>query len=221
MDSKKMAENVLLYVLRNILKILHPFMPFITEEIWQHLPSNHEPLILATWPLYNDNLTFQDSVASIEYIKVAIKAIRNARAETNIVPSRKSKQIFVTKDERIKDYILKGKRYFMNLASADDIEILEDKTSLGKDNISVILDKCEVFLPLKDLIDFEKELERIEKEKEKLEGEIKRVKSKLTNEGFISKAPEKIILEEKEKQKKYEDMLEKVLERLESIKNNL
>ena len=221
MDSKKMAENVLLYVLRNILKILHPFMPFITEEIWQHLPSNHEPLILATWPLYNDNLTFQDSVASIEYIKVAIKAIRNARAETNIVPSRKSKQIFVTKDERIKDYILKGKRYFMNLASADDIEILEDKTSLGKDNISVILDKCEVFLPLKDLIDFEKELERIEKEKEKLEGEIKRVKSKLTNEGFISKAPEKIILEEKEKQKKYEDMLEKVLERLESIKNIL
>ena len=221
MDSKKMAENVLLYVLRNILKILHPFMPFITEEIWQHLPSNHEPLILATWPLYNDNLTFQDSVASIEYIKVAIKAIRNARAETNIVPSRKSKQIFVTKDERIKDYILKGKRYFMNLASADDIEILEDKIGLGKDNISVILDKCEVFLPLKDLIDFEKELERIEKEKEKLEGEIKRVKSKLTNEGFISKAPEKIILEEKEKQKKYEDMLEKVLERLESIKNNL
>ena len=221
MDSKKMAENVLLYVLRNILKILHPFMPFITEEIWQHLPSNHEPLILATWPLYNDNLTFQDSVASIEYIKVAIKAIRNARAETNIVPSRKSKQIFVTKDERIKDYILKGKRYFMNLASADDIEILEDKTSLGKDNISVILDKCEVFLPLKDLIDFEKELERIEKEKEKLEGEIKRVKSKLTNEGFISKAPEKIILEEKEKEKKNEDMLEKVLERLESIKNIL
>lgn len=220
-DSKSTAEGVLLYVLRDILKILHPFMPYITEEIWQHLPSNEKALIVTNWPIYKDDMTFLSSVESIEYIKIAIKAIRNARAEMNIIPSRKSKIIFVTKEEKIKKYILNGSRYFINLASADDIEVLDNKSGLGEDNISVILDKCEVFLPLKDLIDFEKELERLEKEKEKLENEIKRVKSKLSNEGFVSKAPEKVITEEKEKQKKYEDMMEKVLERLESIKNNL
>ena len=139
----------------------------------------------------------------------------------NIVPSRKSKQIFVTRDETIKDNILKGKRYFINLASAEEVEILESKSDLGEDNISVILNNCEVFLPLKDLIDFEKELERLEKEKEKLENEIKRVKSKLSNKGFVDKAPEKVIQEEKEKQVKYENMMEMVLERLENIKNNL
>lgn len=220
-ETKRVAKGVLLYVLKNILKILHPFMPYITEEIWQHLPLSEDALIIAKWPNYNEDMTYEDSVKSIEYIKNAIKAIRNARAEMNIVPSRKSKQIFVTRDETIKDYILKGKRYFINLASAEEVEILESKSDLGEDNISVILNNCEVFLPLKDLIDFEKELERLEKEKEKLENEIKRVKSKLSNKGFVDKAPEKVIQEEKEKQVKYENMMEMVLERLENIKNNL
>ncbi len=149
-----------------------------------------------------------------------IKGIRNARAEMNIVPSRKSTVIFVTEDEGIKDIINYGKRYFINLASAEKIEILDNKTNIGDDNISVVLSKCEVFLPLKDLIDFDKEIERLEKEREKLEGELKRVKGKLANEGFISKAPEKVVAEEREKQKKYEEMMEKVLERLENIKSN-
>ena len=138
----------------------------------------------------------------------------------NIVPSRKSTQIFVTADKKIKDILTNGSRYFLNLASAEEIEIRDTKDGIGEDNISVVLDKCEVFLPLKDLIDFEKEIERLEKEKEKLEGEIKRVVGKLSNEGFIKKAPEKVVAEEKEKQKKYEEMLEKVIERLESIKSN-
>ena len=220
-ESKKIAQGVLLYVLKDILKILHPFMPYITEEIWQHLPSNKQALIVTKWPKYKENMNYEDSVDSIEYIKTAIKSIRNARAEMNIIPSRKSKQIFVCKDEKIKSYILNGKNYFINLASADEIEVLENKADLGEDNISVILNKCEVFLPLKDLIDFEKELERLEKEKEKLEVEIKRVKSKLSNEGFVSKAPEKVIAEEKEKQVKYENMMEMVIERLEGIKKNI
>ena len=220
-ESKKIAQGVLLYVLKDILKILHPFMPYITEEIWQHLPSNKQALIVTKWPKYKENMNYEDSVDSIEYIKTAIKSIRNARAEMNIIPSRKSKQIFVCKDEKIKSYILNGKNYFINLASADEIEVLDNKADLGEDNISVILNKCEVFLPLKDLIDFEKELERLEKEKEKLEVEIKRVKSKLSNEGFVSKAPEKVIAEEKEKQVKYENMMEMVIERLEGIKKNI
>ena len=219
-SSKQTAEKVLLFVLKDILKLLHPFMPFITEEIWQHLPDNDKPLILSSWPVYKDELNFPESEEAIEFIKSGIKGIRNARAEMNIVPSKKSTQIFVTKNEKIKNIINYGQRYFLNLASAEEIEIRDTKDGIGEDNISVVLDRCEVFLPLKDLIDFEKEIERLEKEKEKLEGEIKRVVGKLSNEGFVKKAPEKVVAEEKEKQKKYEEMLEKVMERLESIKTN-
>ena len=218
--SKETAGRVLLYVLKDILRLLHPFMPFITEEIWQHLSDNENPLILDTWPVYKEELEFPKSEIAIEYIKSGIKGIRNARAEMNIIPSRKSNQIFVTKHEEVKEIIKNGERYFLNLASAEEIQILDDKTKITEDTISVVLDKCEVFLPLKELIDFEKEIERLEKEKEKLEGEIKRVVGKLSNEGFTSKAPAKVIDGEKEKQRKYEDMLENVVERLESIKSN-
>lgn len=218
--SKETAEKVLLYVLKDILKLLHPFMPFITEEIWQHLPENEKPLILSEWPKYKDGFNFPESEDAIEYIKAGIKGIRNARAEMNIIPSKKSNQIFVTKDEKVKDIIKKGERYFINLASAEEIEIIDDKNKIEEDTISVVLDKCEVFLPLKELVDFDKEIERLEKEKIKLEGEIKRVVGKLSNVGFTSKAPESVVAEEKEKQVKYEKMLENVVERLESIKSN-
>ena len=217
--SKQTAKKILLYVLKDTLKLLHPFMPFITEEIWQHLPGDKSPLILSDWPKYKDELYFPQAEKSMEFIKLAIRGIRNARAEMNIIPSRKSNQIFVTRDEDIKEIINNGKRYFKNLAAAETIEIKANKEDIGKDYISVVLDRCEVFLPLEDLIDFEKEIERLEKEKQKLEGEIKRVIGKLSNEGFVKKAPEKIVNEEKEKQKKYEEMLEKVLESLESIKS--
>lgn len=218
--SKETAEKVLLHVLKDILKLLHPFMPFITEEIWQHLPGDKTPLILSSWPVNKSELNFSESEEAIEFIKSGIKAIRNARAEMNIVPSRKSKQIFVTMDERVKSILTNGQRYFLNLASADGIELKETKEGIGEDNISVVLDRCEVFLPLKDLIDFEKEIERLGKDKEKLQGEIKRVVGKLSNENFVKKAPEKVVEEEREKQKKYEEMLEKVIERLDSIKSN-
>ena len=137
-DSKDTAEAVLLYVLKDILKILHPFMPYITEEIWQHLPSNEKALIVTNWPVYKNDMDYLSSVESIEYIKIAIKSIRNARAEMNIIPSRKSKIIFVTREEKVKQYILNGSRYFINLASADAIEVLDNKAGLGEDNISVI-----------------------------------------------------------------------------------
>ena len=219
-ESKVVAQKVLVYVLKDILKILHPFMPFITEEIWHHLPENKEALILTEWPKSKKDLEFNDSELSIEYIKSAIKGIRNARAEMNIAPSRKASIIFVTNDSSIKEYLENGARYFKNLASAENIDIYTNKDGIGEDNISIVLDKCEVFLPLKDLIDFDKEIERLEKEKEKLQGEIKRVVGKLSNQGFVSKAPANVVEEEKEKQKKYEEMLNKVLERLESIYNS-
>ena len=191
-ESKEVAQQVLLYVLKDINRLLHPFMPFITEEIWQHLPNNENPLIVSKWPEFREDLSFIKSEEAIEFIKTAIKGIRNARAEMNVAPSRKANIIFVTKDEEIKEIISQGERYFVNLASAEDIKILSNKDEIGEDNVSIVLDRAEAFLPLKDLIDFDKEMERLEKEKEKLEGELKRVRGKLSNEGFVSKAPEKL-----------------------------
>ncbi|NLY45081.1 MAG: valine--tRNA ligase [Tissierella sp.] len=219
-NSKELAQRVLLYVLKDINRLLHPFMPFITEEIWQHLPNNDGPLILSQWPLYNDRHKFSQAEKIIEYVKTSIKAIRNARAEMNIAPSKKSNIIFVVESEEIKDLIVNGKRYFLNLASAEDVSISDSKEGFGEDYISVVLEKSEAFLPLKDLIDYDKEIERLEKEKEKLEGELKRVKGKLSNEGFVSKAPEAVINGEKEKMAKYEDMMDKVIERLASLKKD-
>ena len=190
--SRRTAEKVLLYVLKDTLKLLHPFMPFITEEIWQHLGDMKSALILEEWPEFRDDLVFKEQEASIEFIKNAIKAIRNARAEMDIAPSRKSKQVFVTKDSGVEEILNMGQRYFKNLASAEEVEVVSDKKNIAEDDLQVVLDKCEVFLPLADLIDFEKEIERLEKEKSKLEGEIKRVVGKLSNEGFTKKAPEKL-----------------------------
>ncbi len=216
-ESKITAQKVLVFVLKNILKLLHPFMPYITEEIWHHLPNNDKALIVSEWPKYNHEFEFEGAELAVEYIKAAIKSIRNARAEMNIAPSKKANTIFVTEDDTIKEIIENGKRHFMNLASAESITVFDNKEEIGEDNISVVLDRCEVFLPLKELIDYEKEIERLEKEKEKLEGEIKRVVGKLSNQGFVNKAPAKVVEEEREKQRKYEEMLNKVLERLESL----
>lgn len=219
-ESKETAQKVLLRVLENILKLLHPFMPFITEEIWQHLPERKKPLIVSDWPKFNEENEDQDAEKKMSFIMSAIKGIRNARQEMNVAPSRKANLIFVTREEDIKDIIEYGRRYFINLASADNITIQDNKESLGENNLSVVLDRCEIFIPLKDIIDIDKEIERLEKEKEKLEGELKRVKGKLSNEGFVSKAPREVVEKEKEKLEKYENMMEKVLQRLNSLKNS-
>jgi len=221
LESKLTAQKVLVSVLRNILKLLHPFMPFITEEIWHYLPGTKEALIVSSWPKYVEKNSFKESEKRIEFIMNAIKGIRNARAEMNVAPSRRSKVLFVTNDEEIKNVLNIGERYFINLASASGIEILDNKEGIGEDNIAVVVEKCEIYLPLKDLIDFEKEIERLEKEKEKLDGELKRVKGKLSNQSFVSKAPKQVVDAEKEKEVKYQDMMNKVLERLESLKKNI
>ncbi len=219
-DSKKLAQRVLLYVLKDINKLLHPFMPFITEEIWQHLPNNDSALILSQWPIFNDDHRFKESEKNIEFVKSSIKSIRNARAEMNIAPSKKSTINFVVQSEDMEKLIENSKTYYIDLASAEDVQIYHSKEGFDEDNISVVLDKAEAFLPLKDLIDYDKEIERMEKEKEKLELELKRVKGKLSNQGFISKAPEAVVNGEKEKMAKYEDMMDKVLESLENLKKN-
>ncbi|NLJ78602.1 MAG: valine--tRNA ligase [Tissierellia bacterium] len=217
-ESKGTAVNVLLHVLENILKLLHPFMPFITEEIWQHLPKRKEALMVSDWPVYSEDSYYPQVEKQMAYIMEAIKGIRNARQKMNIAPSRKAPLLCVTQDRGVREVLDYGRSYFINLSNASEITILEDKSAIGDDNLSVVLDKCEIFIPLRDLIDYDKEIDRLEKEKEKLEGEIKRVRGKLSNENFVNKAPKDVVDGEREKEKKYMDMMNRVVERLEGLR---
>lgn len=218
-NKKRAAQYTLTYVLENILKLLHPFMPFITEEIWQNLSTVKGSVIVAEWPKYKENEVDEIAEEKMELIMNAIKNIRNVRAEMNVIPSRKAKLIVLATNDKTANTILENENYFMTLASVSEIELVQNKESIPADAVSTVIQGAELFLPLDDLIDFEKEIERLEKEKTKLEGEIKRVVGKLSNQGFVSKAPAHLIEEEKQKQEKYEQMLSSVLERLESLKN--
>ena len=217
--SKETAQLVLIRVLENILKLLHPFMPYITEEIWNYLPAREGLLIVADWPEYNEALENKKAEEDFAYIMNSIKAIRNARQEMDIAPSKKAEIYFVSSDSKIKDLLINSESYFKDLASSEDIRVESNYDSIPEEHLSVVLDKAEAFIPLEDLIDYDKEIERLEKEKEKLEGEIKRVENKLSNENFVNRAPEKIVNEEREKGIKYQEMLDKVMERLEEFKN--
>ncbi len=217
-QERKAAQYSLTYVLRNILKLLHPFMPFITEEIWQNLSNSQDSIIVANWPQYNPEDKNTDAENKMNLIMEAIKNLRNIRAEMNVAPSRKAKLLVYTTRDEVKSTIEEGKEYFIGLAGISDIEFVTYKGDIPSDAISTVIQGGELFLPLEDLIDIEKEIERLEKEKKKLEGEIKRVKGKLSNEGFINKAPAHLIEEEKKKGQKYQDMMDTVLERLDTLK---
>jgi len=219
-NSKETAKAVLLEVLEKLLKLLHPFMPFITEEIWAHLPSSKDCIIVSEWPKAFDERILPEEEKKMELIMDAIKNIRNIRAEMNVVPSRKAKVIVVA-DKNVFDIIEENKDYLITLASASEVIVKEDKNDIPEDAVSAVIEGAEIFIPLDDLVDFEKELERLEKEKTKLEKELERVTKKLSNQGFISKAPEKLVEEEKQKKDKYQEMFDKVLERLEYTKNKL
>lgn len=218
LEEKRAAQYTLIYVLENILKLLHPFMPFITEEIWQSIPNFKESVIISEWPKFDEVNVNKVAEQKMDLIMQAIKNIRNLRAEMNVVPSRKAKLIILSKNEDIKETLLAGRKYFMALASVSELEVVDNKESVPADAVSTVVEGAELFLPLDELIDFEKEIERLEKEKTKLEGEIKRVVGKLSNEGFVSKAPEHLIAEEKAKQVKYQEMLDVVIERINSLK---
>jgi len=216
-EDKAIAQATLIHVLVNSMKLLHPFMPFITEEIYSHIPQTSESIVISKWPEYDDTIDFTSQEENMEIIMDAIKGIRNIRAEMNVVPSRKSKTIIVSDREEIRNAMLEGTSYIQKLAYSTEVIIKEEKRDIPKDAVSVIIEGAEIFLPLEDLIDKEKEIERLTKEKEKLEKELERVRSKLSNEKFIAKAPEKVIQEERDKEKKYAELMEKVLERLKAL----
>ncbi|WP_130807448.1 valine--tRNA ligase [Senegalia massiliensis] len=215
--DKITVKNVLIHVLRNINKLLHPFMPFVTEEIYSYINENNESIMVSNWPKNDDKYNFIESEKQIDFIMDAIKNIRNIRAEMNVIPSKKAKVIFVTQNDNKRKILENNELFFTTLASASSVEIKENKDGISDDAMSAVVEGAEIFLPLEELVDFDKEIERLEKEKSRLENEIKRVNGKLSNKGFVEKAPESIVNQEREKKQKYEGMLDKVVERLENI----
>ncbi len=219
-STKKAAQYTLLFVLRGTLKLLHPFMPFITEEIYTHIKAEDEceSIVISKWPVYDERLKDKDAEDSIEIIIDGIKGIRNVRAEMNVPLSKKAKVMIVTHDDRVNKAMKDGKSFFEKLAGASEVIVMTQKTNIPQDAVSVIIHGAEIFMPLDDLIDREKEIERLKKEEERLLNELKRVEGKLSNEKFVSKAPKSVVDEEREKKIKYKEMLEGVLERLNSMK---
>ena len=220
-EEKTNTVKVLLYVLENILKLLHPFMPYITEEIWQALPNREAALIVSKWPEYREELVFEKEERATEYMENAIREIRNARSEMNIENSKKSNTLVYTKDPEIKEIFEETKGLLLNLGYSNSVEITDDEGRKNSENIAIVLDRAEIQLPLKELVDFEKELKRLQKDKKDAEAELKRAKGKLSNQGFVSKAPAKLIEEEKEKVTKYEEILKTVESQIAKVEKNL
>mgnify|MGYP004460998279 CR=1 FL=1 len=212
--AKEGAQRVLLYVLVEILKLLHPFMPFITEEIWQALPHEGDALMMQSYPVYDGSLNFPEDETSFGMVMDAIKAVRARRAEMNVPPSRKSHLIIVTdKAKAFND----GERFICKLAYASGIEVRAELPESTDGMVSVITDNARMFMPMAELVDLEKERTRMEKElanaKKQLDGQI----AKLANENFVSRAPEKVVNVEREKKAKLEALIENLEESLKNL----
>ena len=212
-ETAKTAQSVLVWVMQGMLKLLHPFMPFITEEIWQALSNTETPLMLETFPTFDENLVFANEETDFEKIIIAIKAIRNRRAEMNVVPSVKAALFIETID---KNAFEQGVMFFERLASASEVTIGE-KFDMP-DAVTVVTDCARIFIPLDDLVDKEKELARLAKEKATVEKDIAFLSGKLNNQGFIAKAPAKLIEVEKAKLAKAEEKMSKIEESISALK---
>ena len=210
-ESGRVAQNVLSYVLSGTLKLLHPFMPFITEEIFMALPTNEESIMISKWPEYDEKFNFNQEEKKIEIIISAIKGIRNIRAEMNVPMSKKANMYIITDDV---DTFEKGKDFFVKLGGASNVIVTNDKETNIENAVSLVVEGAQILMPMGELVDLEKEKERLLKEKEHILSEIDRVVKRLSNEGFVSKAPAKLIEEEKAKKEKYEKMLEQLEEKL-------
>ena len=213
-ESKLNAQQTLCYVLTGILKLMHPFMPFITEEIFSALPTGEETIVTSKWPVYDEALNFPEEEKKMSVICSAIKSVRNLRTEMNVVPSRKASMIIVTDN---KELFESGVAFYEKLAGAKDVTIVSDESAVPEGAVSLVVEGAKIFMPMEELIDMAKERERLEKEKERLQSEIDRVNNKLSNKGFVDKAPAKLVEEEKAKRVKYEEMYAKVVESLEKL----
>ena len=216
--TKAAALWTLKTVLTNGLKLLHPFMPFITEEIFLNLQSEEETIVTSKWPEYKEEWNFAKEEKAVSLIKDAVRNIRNLRAEMNVAPSKKAKVFVVSENAEIREIFEQGKVFFATLGYASEVVIQADKEGIAEDAVSTMIYDTNIYIPFAELVDIEKEIARLEKEEQRLHGELKRVNGMLNNEKFMSKAPEAKIKEEREKLDKYTQLLEQVTERLGQLK---
>lgn len=211
--TKSAALWTLKTVLINSLKLLHPYMPFITEEIFCNL-SDEESIMISSWPVYNEEWAYDEECRAVEIIKEAVRGIRNTRAQMNVPPSRKATVYVVSEDAKIRDIFADGEVFVKTLAYAEHLIVACDKTGIDEDAVAVLIPNAAIYMPFSDLVDIDKEIKRLKDEEKRLVGELARVNGMLSNEKFISKAPEAKIAEEKEKLAKYTTMMEQVKERI-------
>ena len=221
-SDNAVSQNAALWTLKTVLidalKLLHPYMPFITEEIFCTLQSEEESIMISKWPVFDEAHSFEKEEKDIETIKEAVRGIRNVRTEMNVAPSKKAQVYVVSENEAIRNTFEEGKLFFATLAYASEVIIQSDKNGIADDAVSVVIANANVYIPFAELVDIKVEIERLEKEEKRLEGELNRVNGMLNNEKFMSKAPEAKIAEERAKLEKYTQMKQQVAERLAQLR---
>ncbi|MBR3032366.1 MAG: valine--tRNA ligase [Clostridiales bacterium] len=218
--TRKEAQYILNDVLGRSMQLLHPFMPFLTEEVYRYLvlTNKSDSIMISDWPEYRENEVFAAEEKQMEILMDAIRSIRNVRTDMGVIPSRKIGMILVSSEEKNRTMFVDGKAFLERLANVTEVTTQQNKEGIPDTAVACVCSAGEIYIPLEDLIDIDKELERLGKEKERLEGEMKRVNAKLANEEFVKKAPEKVINAEREKQAKYQEMLDNVLSRIDALK---
>ena len=216
--TKAAALYTLKTVLIESLKLLHPYMPFITEEIFCNLQDEEESIMISNWPVYKEEFNFPVEENAIETIKEAVRGIRNTRTSMNVAPSRKAKVYVVSTDESLRNIFENGKVFFAALGYASEVIVQDNKNGIDSDAVSVVIPNGTIYMPFAELVDIAKEIERLENEEKRLNGELARVNGMLSNERFVSKAPAAKIQEEKDKLEKYTQMMEQVKERLSHLR---
>ncbi|MFB4162929.1 valine--tRNA ligase [Alteribacillus sp. JSM 102045] len=216
-NAKKTTRSVLAYVLDHTMRLLHPIMPFITEEIWQHLPHSGESITTAAWPEAKDEYIDSESVKDMELLKSVIRSVRNTRAEMNVAPSKPIDLQINAADQNVLTQLERGRSYLEHFCNPEKLIVKTDLDASEK-SVSQVLTGATLYMPLAGLIDLDEEVARLEKEKEKLNKEVERVQKKLSNEGFVKKAPEHVVEEEKQKEKDYLEKREKVTARIKELK---
>ncbi len=218
-DSTKAAALwTLKKVLSSALKMLHPFMPFITEEIYCTLNPEEESIMIASWPEYREDWNFAKEEAEVEMMKEAVRGIRAVRTQLNVPPSKKASVYVVSAEAGIRETFSRSRVFFATLAHAGEVHIQEDKTGIGEDAVSAVIPGASIYIPFAELVDLEKELERLSKEQQRLRKEIARSNGMLNNEKFVSKAPAVKVQEERDKLENYANMLKQVEERLAQLR---
>lgn len=218
-ESKYTAQHVLQLVLSNTLKLLHPFMPFITEEIWQHLPHEGETITLSSWPEAHEEMNFPEAEEQMGLIMESIRAIRNIRAEMNVPPGKKAEVIIVARQAQDYELMQKGQGYVAQLAQAEPVRIYKQLETKPTKVATAIVGDLEIYLPLEGLIDFEVEIRRLEKELAQAQKELAKLSAKLSNPGFLNKAPQEVVQKEKERHREMLVKEKAIRERLAMLKN--